>query len=684
MTVSFETLVQLLSDSGVAQEPQVRALGSKITPPPAPPKCDRLVAELLHTGTITKFQAQLLLEGRKLTVGQYVLIEKLAQGGMGTVYRARHRHMDRIVALKVIRADSLDNEESVERFRREIKVISALRHPHIVTAFDAGEDEGCHYLVMELIEGLNLAQYVAEHGQLSVTTALRLIRQVAAGLDCIHQQGIVHRDIKPSNLLVDRHDSVKILDLGLSRLSALAGGQPASDLTNTGRLMGTADFMAPEQFANPREVDARADIYSLGCTLYYLLAGKPPFEGSSFGEKLIAHRERPRPTLRDRGREVSRNLDELIHRLIARSPEERPPSAREVIRLLDELESPTVDSASSPHADQLSPTRSVQTNQPATPPRNYAPWIVAGLILALLVTVGVALNPPWRTAASNSNPKPPDSSDNPKPPTVAPQPEVNTPVVDPLKTTPGNTAVPPSADELQRRAAQWILSHGGSIDMMVGSEYLPTLKPNHDLPKESFRIYRAMLPGCRVTDDDLETFAPLEDLILLDLSATKIRNDGLKQLGRLRNLSALNLANTGISDAGLRHLQGLESLKSLDLRGTGVTDDGLKRVVQSFSLTSLLLGEGQVTTDAGLKHLGAMSSLKSLGLRNTTVSDEGLVEIESLRDLDWLDLGLTKLSNAAVDHLEKLPKLKNLLLQGTAITTERVGELQKRNCQVTL
>lgn len=276
---------------------------------------------------------------QSLVLGDCLLLDVLGRGGMGTVYRARQQTLDRIVAVKVLRASAARHRELVDRFRREVKVVASLSHPHIVRAIDAGEQHGTLYLVMEFVKGQDLATLVRSQGAYSIAKAVELIRQVAEGLAYAHEQGLIHRDIKPQNVMLEARSSgtVKILDLGLARLTSDAP-TTTPGLTRTGMMMGTAEYMAPEQAINARAVDQRADVYSLGATLYFLLTARHMYAGESFVEIVMAHQMQPVPTLRQWRRDVPAELDRLFQRLVAKRPEDRPSSMVEIITALRDLQ----------------------------------------------------------------------------------------------------------------------------------------------------------------------------------------------------------------------------------------------------------------------------------------------------------------------------------------------------------
>jgi serine/threonine protein kinase len=237
---------------------------------------------LLERGVLTGYQLDAIAQERlgDLLIGNYEILDRLGAGGMGTVYKARHRRMKRIVALKTLTGEAARSPRFAERFQREVETVARLSHPNIVMAYDADESGGVPFLVMEFVDGRDLSHEVQQFGPLSTAAAVDRVLQAARGLAYAHAQGIVHRDIKPGNLLRDVSGVVKVADLGLARLTGASdSGERA--LTMAGAVIGTMDYMAPEQALDAASTDHRADVYSLGCTLYFLLTGEPVYRAVS-------------------------------------------------------------------------------------------------------------------------------------------------------------------------------------------------------------------------------------------------------------------------------------------------------------------------------------------------------------------------------------------------------------------
>jgi serine/threonine protein kinase len=379
------------------------------------PDAETLTRELVQRGWLTPFQVEQLLQdrGSHLALGPYVLLECLGEGGMGQVFKARHQLMERVVAVKLIRKERLADGQAVARFLREIKVVSQLSHPNIVTAHDAAQVGDTLLLAMEFVDGTDLARLVRESGPLPVPRACHYIRQAALGLQHAHERGLVHRDIKPHNLLVTQtgpamEGTVKILDMGLARLQQSGAGVAAS-LTHEGTVMGTPHYMAPEQARDSRQVDTRSDIYSLGCTLYHLLTGRPPFAGETFAEILIKHLEdEPEPVANLRP-DVPADVEAVLRRMMAKRVEERYQAPAEVAEALAARAGQSPGKQPRPAdplaSDQLS-TVAASTWSPALPRRrHYLRWlallfVVVGLAVAAILAGPALQQPPTPTSAT--------------------------------------------------------------------------------------------------------------------------------------------------------------------------------------------------------------------------------------------------------------------------------------------
>jgi WD40 repeat protein len=292
-----------------------------------------LARELVRLNWLTPFQAERLLagQGRELVLGSYRLLEPLGAGGMGQVFKARHLLMDRLVALKLLRSDLLTELRFARRFHREVRLAARLSHPNIVVAHDAEQIDGRLFLVMEYCDGIDLGRLIDRDGPLPVRRACDYVRQAAKGVQYAFGQGLVHRDLKPENLLL-AGGKVKVLDFGLACLHE--PGAHGSGLTSEGAFMGTADFTAPEQASDAHSADTRADIYSLGCTLYFLLTGQVPFPGGSLMEKLLRHRlEEPRP-LEELRPDVPAEVGGVVRTMMAKQRQDRYQTPAEAVAAL--------------------------------------------------------------------------------------------------------------------------------------------------------------------------------------------------------------------------------------------------------------------------------------------------------------------------------------------------------------
>ena len=337
MVLVVEQFLRSLRESQLIPAEEVASLQKALLATKTQHTVEEVSRLLVEGGKLTEFQADAIVQGRpqSLILGEYVLLDVLGKGGMGVVFRARHRLMDRVVAVKTLSTAAL-KPDTVQRFFREVKAVARLSHPNIVTAFDAGEHAGTHYLVMEYVVGRDLSAIVRQNGPLPLRQAIDYVQQTARGLEYAHSHGIIHRDVKPGNLLLSQASVVKILDMGLARLNENLGDSSSGmDLTGTGQILGTIDYMSPEQAEDVRSADHRSDIYSLGCTLFFLLTRRPVFPGETVLKRILAHRSQPVPSLMALRPDCPESLEAMLRRMLAKQPADRPQTMSEIIADLD-------------------------------------------------------------------------------------------------------------------------------------------------------------------------------------------------------------------------------------------------------------------------------------------------------------------------------------------------------------
>ncbi|MCZ2340336.1 MAG: SUMF1/EgtB/PvdO family nonheme iron enzyme [Bacteroidales bacterium] len=385
------------------------------------PDPNALALEVNNRGWMTAFQIREIYKGNghSLRMGDYILLDLLGEGGMGRVFKARHTRLDRDVAVKVIRKEKLSRPNVLQRFQQEIRAAAHLTHPNVVLALDADECNGSPFYAMEFVEGQDLSRIVQEQGPMPFPLACEYIRQAALGLQHAFERGLVHRDVKPSNLLVTPKGQVKVLDLGLAMLKEVPGGQDGARVTQDGFVIGTPDYLAPEQAQTPSQVDIRADVYGLGASLFFLLTGRVPFEGETPTDKLLKHITEPPPSVLMYRPDVPPPLDALIRAMMAKRPEERPPTPAHV-------------------AYALTPFCPPPQSPPGSPPPvgGSYPIPMPGVVTAAVPAPSMV--PPPEPQASTGMPVPP-----PYPPQPAEQPYPGQPY--PGQSYPGQPpAVPPA------------------------------------------------------------------------------------------------------------------------------------------------------------------------------------------------------------------------------------------------
>jgi len=357
---SVEELFQLIRKSGMIDETKLTAYLQRRQVGRGLPQDPREAADaMIRDGLITYFQAEQFLLGkwRGFTIGKYKLLERVGVGGMGQVFLCEHMFMKRRIAVKVLPPAKADQPAALGRFYREARAAGSLEHPNIVRTHDIDQDGNLHFIVMEYVDGPNLLEVVKKFGPMNIARAVNYANQIAVGLQYAFKAGIIHRDIKPGNVLIDRHGKAKILDLGLARFY--------NDLTDNLTVkyddkivLGTADYVAPEQVANSHTVDVRADIYALGASFYFMLAGHPPFPSGTVSQKLLWHRTKDPTPIRQIRPEVPEGLAAVLAKMMAKEPAQRYQTPAEVAADLAQWEADFVPLPAAEEMPQLSPAAS--------------------------------------------------------------------------------------------------------------------------------------------------------------------------------------------------------------------------------------------------------------------------------------------------------------------------------------
>lgn len=707
----------------------------------------------------------------------YQIVAKLGEGGMGTVYKAIHNRLKKTVALKVLPTARIGDQFAVARFEREMSVLGQLNHPNIVQALDAGEHDGQHYLVMELVDGSDLGEVVKRSFPLSIANACKLISEAALGLQFAHEHGFVHRDIKPSNLMLAKSSGrtgeagavVKILDLGLAR----ALDQPselestAADLTTTGQVMGTLDYMAPEQGGDSHQVDIRADIYSLGATLYKLLTGDSPFAQHSQKpplQRLMAIAQSEPPAIRTKRPDVPEKLASIVHRMLAKAPEDRFATPIEVVQALEPfcehadlaqlLGLPSVPRTSPPESQVVPAPKVSDAGRDRSRAWHTILTGAAGFFALAAILLIVTRNGTVEVSSPDGKQLPDDvkvvvsrggkevellQSDNQwsakivngeyrvhvrggndafvikdatlivnrmgravvkvelKP--AAESPAKASPVAtSPVAISPAVSA-PQSANsqDPDRRAAEWVLSVGGSVTVKLKYDELPVAKVE-DLPKKDFELLdirmiyipeyddagMVALEGCKnlrafevlhhVSDVGAAHLRDCENLKILRLQATHISDEGMAVFKNCKKLELLELDGTPVGGDGLAHFENCVELKHLGLGFTHVGDDDLRYFKDCTKLEALQLRHTKVT-DRGLEHLKNCKSLMQINFENMNITDAGLAHLSGCKMIEGLSLVLTQVSDAGLAQLAGCPKLNSLNLRATKVTEAGVKKL---------
>jgi serine/threonine protein kinase len=639
-------------------------------------------------------------------LGPYRIEQKLGEGGMGAVYKAVHTRLDKVVAIKVLPHQLTQQAKLVARFEREMKAVGKLEHPHIVRAMDAGDIGGVHYLAMEYVEGTDLQRFVKTKGPLSIPNACKAIRQAALALSAAHAAGLVHRDIKPANLFVSKTGLIKVLDLGLALLGEEGNSQ--AELTAAGQTFGTPDYMAPEQWEDAHGTDGRADLYALGCSLYFALVGRAPFATDQYRTamtKMRAHVEGPIPDLRQARAEVPEELAAIYRRLMAKRPEDRFQSAQELVAALNPLASGKSAGtsasgilATATAAEAASPPPATDGNVPrpvASPAEPSAPFqintnvtvkpakkslpqlqtaddgrgssrkrlLIAGGGAAALVLLGAIIITITNRDGTKSTVTVPEGTAvdvNPAPgsqveitqtdgSSAKPEPPPAAADEPAISSQPTTSVDLPAIDyAAERQAAEWAVSlKNGSVGLRREDGSQVGLTPEQ----------RTVPPGNFHVESVYSYESGLDDA-------------GLANLAVCRKLRSINISEPLVTAEWLKHLQSSNALQTLRLEYTGV-DDRLWPLLSRWSnLTQLHLYGCRQLSDAGLSSLPRLPNLNSFQIGATQLTDAGL-RLVADRCPNLTELGIDQddgETDRTLSPLSQFPKLTRLICSPNQVT----------------
>jgi serine/threonine protein kinase len=575
-----DELLDLVRRSGVADEAKLKShlqsLSAKSGLPQDPQK---LAGVLVRDGLLTYFQAEQLLQGKykRFTIGKYKVLEKLGAGGMAQVFLCEHKLMRRRVAIKVLPAAKADDASSRERFYREARAVAAVDHPNIVRAYDIDQDENLHFLVMEYVDGTNLQDLVKKFGPLDVARACHYVYAAAVGLQHAHEMGLVHRDVKPGNILLDRAGVIKVLDLGLARF--FHDEDDVLTKKYDENVLGTADYLAPEQARESHTVDIRADIYALGATFYYLLTGSTLYPEGSVAQKLLWHQTRPPRPIRSLRPEVPEDVAAVADRMMAKDPADRYQTPAEVMAALADRVAAPIPPPPEREMPLVSPAAAGRG--PATMPAAGGGAVSSGFNRVVTAPApvsgypaGAAPTPPadvWETLDTPEEARPATRAETARSAARAESSVVRRPA--------------PAADRPRSRTAWYAAAGVLALAGVAAAGYFAFLRPKQDPPPAGPQ---------RVVVGEGEGAVPT------------LR----EALGRVRPGDTIAVAKARLVEPGLR----LDRARHQNLTIEGATADG--RPVVEFSGQG---GPGSAMLDAG--------SVDGFRLRNVELDGAGKADV---------------------------------------------------------
>jgi len=704
--MDYRSFVSLLEKSHLLSAGQLAKLQRVVMEPKI------LARTLVQQKWLTAWQAQQLLAGRHtLFLGKYKLLDKLGEGGMGAVYRAEQAPLGRIVALKVMSEKVLRDPGALARFHREIRAASALSHPHIVAALDADQVGNTHFLVMEYAPGRDLKQWIKEYGTLPVDWSCECIRQAALGLQHAHERGLAHRDIKPANLLVISDEEsgaplVKILDLGIARFT---GEEHHTALTSTGQVLGTIDYIAPEQAQDTKGAGIQADIYSLGATLFQLVTGRVPFPGDNPLEKLMARAQREAPRARTVRPDLPGGLDNILAKMLARKPEARYQTPAEVAQALgpfclgaddqpstslslpDLSVEPVIDSAADEtlnnfvtSLDDHSSGDSDSSVHLVTGPSSFAArgasgigrrlsgvtrgpsgefslvqgvpqsWLIGAGVAVLLLMAGLGAYGLglFDSTPANSGKKQPNRQSWSS---ITSHPMETVSGTSPAPVEPVATSVPPNPSVPVGAASDPAAARDREIaqwtlnrggTVIVNFEPVPRIRV--DLVKPGQKLPQTWFRVIGL--DFLTTRAPL-------------RGEDLSSLLGGTEINTLGLFGPDLTDDGIARLASLSKLMFLNFQEVRLNGTSLPRIA---NLSGISFQDCDLLNPTILESLSQCSRLQTIQLRHCKLPREGWNKLAQ-RGLYLLDLSESNVLSEDLRSLQGIPQLNSLSIQRTPV-----------------
>jgi serine/threonine protein kinase/Leucine-rich repeat (LRR) protein len=716
--LTVEQFAASIFQSGLLSPAEIDELNQRLTASDLPGEAREIASRLVTEGKLTRYQASVLLKASKdpLLIDNYVILDTLDTGGMGLVFKALHRSMNRVVALKLLPAAMMSARDTVKRFQREVHAAAALSHPNIVAAYDAHQSEEIAYLVLEYVEGTNLFRLVKERGPLPVALAANYARQAATGLAYLHSRGIIHRDVKPANLILADDGTVKLLDMGLVRFASaedLSCAEMDQELTQAGIVIGTVAYMSPEQALDTRSADQRSDIYSLGCTLFFLLTSRSLYHEETGMKTLLAHREQPVPTIRQFCEEAPVSLDAVFRTMVAKRPADRLQSMSEVVAALDACV-PGLGSHSPP---SMPPRRVASGARPvaATLSRRWTRLRSSPLRIAIAFAIlagsgaggtylaGILIQIRTKHGTTEVRVDDPDAEvtvkkdgdnskdfqslihgskkrDLPSAGTTAPayreeapsdteqSPTYFEPKRSDIQAGPAKTQELQALNEHQRAEAAklWESVHSrnqkSSTDAVAATcQKIIDNYPNTEFAararEELAKLKRAeKQPGDQVLADDTPRPLPTADLDRkLAEWVLKLHGEIVTNAGQIDSLKVLPTSPLDVN--------------TIKFDGNELIDDFSLGELQRFHplhLRELHLEKTHIT-DGGIPALNVLPRLRVVDLADTRLTDAGVKQLSTIAQLQEIDLSRTRITDRALEFLASLPNLINLSLDQTQL-----------------